>query len=167
MVVGHLIKSSATSADRRRVDQAIETMWTYWSNNTCLATTSTNATCTLGFLPEYVIMAKEKDQIKAGIDFARSNNLRLLIRNTGHDFMGRSNAFGALAINTHSFKDVTFTEKYEGPGEWTGSAVTVGAGIQLRELYRLANEQSPPRLVMGGECPTVRCSGRPRSRTGR
>jgi hypothetical protein len=32
-------------------------------------------------------MATTKNQIKAGVDFARKRNLRLIIRNTGHDFM--------------------------------------------------------------------------------
>jgi hypothetical protein len=32
-------------------------------------------------------MATTKEQIKAGVDFARERNLRLIIRNTGHDFM--------------------------------------------------------------------------------
>jgi hypothetical protein len=51
-------------------------------------------------------MAKTKDQIRAGVNFARERNLRLIIRNTGHDFMGRSTGYGSLIINTHSFKDV-------------------------------------------------------------
>jgi hypothetical protein len=104
-------------------------------------------------------MAKTKEQIKAGVDFARTNNIRLIVRNTGHDFMGRSTGFGSLAINTHSFKDVTFIKNYTGPGDWTGSAVTVGAGIQVRELYGLANKESPKVVVVGGECPTVGLAG--------
>jgi hypothetical protein len=43
--------------------------------------------CTRGFYGRYVIMATTKEQIKAGVDFARKRNLRLIIRNTGHDFM--------------------------------------------------------------------------------
>lgn len=104
-------------------------------------------------------MAKTKEHIKAGVDFARTNNIRLIIRNTGHDFMGRSTGFGSLAINTHSFKSVDFVKNYTGPGNYTGSAVTVGAGVQGRELYRLANQQSPKVIVVGGECPTVGLAG--------
>jgi len=100
-----------------------------------------------------VIMAKTKEHIKAGVDFAREKNVRLVIRNTGHDFMGRSTGYGSLIINTQSFKDVAFTTQYTGPGGYQGGAVTVGAGIQLRDLYRLANKQRPPVVVIGGECP--------------
>jgi hypothetical protein len=115
--------------------------------------------CTLGFYSEFVIMAKTKAHLKAGVDFAREHNIRLVIRNTGHDFLGRSSGWGSLAINTHSFKDVSFTKAYSGPGDWKGSAVTIGAGVQARELYRLAFAQSPPVVVIGGECPTVGLAG--------
>jgi hypothetical protein len=66
---------------------------------------------------------------------------------------GRSTGYGSLIINTHSFKDVKFTQKYSGPGEWTGSAATVGAGVQGRELFRQAFAQSPKVVIVGGECP--------------
>lgn len=98
-------------------------------------------------------MAKSKEHVKAGVDFARENDIRLIIRNTGHDFMGRSIGFGALAINTHGFKDVEFVENYSGPGGWDGGAVKIGAGVQAAELYALAFEQTPPVVVVGGECP--------------
>ncbi|EAU82888.1 FAD binding domain-containing protein [Coprinopsis cinerea okayama7 len=133
--------------------------WIYWTNTTCMPTDDPNGSCTTGFLPEYVIMAKNRNHVKAGIDFARLHNLRLLIRNTGHDFMGRSSAYGALAINTHSLKEVTFTDRYTGPGDWTGGAVTIGAGVQGRELWQLANQQNPPVAIVTGECPTVGFAG--------
>ena len=136
------------------VDQPVALLWTFWTNTTCSSTTPLpQSSCTRGFYGENVILAKTKEHIKSGVDFARENNLRLVIRNTGHDFLGRSTGYGALVINTHSFKDVAFTTKYTGPGGYQGGAVKVGAGIQLRELYRLANKRSPPVVVIGGECP--------------
>lgn len=95
-------------------------------------------------------MAKTKEHIQAGVNFARSKNIRLVIRNTGHDFMGRSTGFGSLAINTHNFKNVEWIKAYFGPGTWTGGAVTVGSGIQTAELYKLAYERKM--VVVGGEC---------------
>ncbi|EJD43860.1 FAD binding domain-containing protein [Auricularia subglabra TFB-10046 SS5] len=140
-------------------DQPIANLWTFWTNDTCLPTTNPSTSCTRGYYGDFVILAKTKEHIKAGVDFAREHNLRLVIRNTGHDFMGRSTGFGALIINTHSFKQTSFIKSYAGPGSYRGGAVTVGAGIQVRELYRLANQQSPPVVVVGGECPTVGLAG--------
>ena len=135
------------------VKHPVSELWPYWTNNTCVPTTNPNGTCTLGYLPKYVIMATKKEHIKAGIDFARTNNIRVLIRNTGHDFLGRSTGYGSLAINTHSFKDISFTTSYSGPGSYRGGAAIVGAGIQSRELYGAAAKQNPPVVVVGGECP--------------
>lgn len=70
--------------------------------------------------------------------------------------MGRSTGFGSLIINTHSFQETTFVKKYTGPGNWTGSAATVGAGVQGRALYRKAFAQDPPVVIVGGECPVSR-----------
>jgi FAD binding domain len=103
-----------------------------------------------------VIEATKKQHIKAGIDFARQNNLRLVVRNTGHDFIGRSTGWGALVINTHSFQDVEFTKSWSGAGGYTGGAVTIGAGVQGRALLRQAFAQSPPVSVVTGECPVRR-----------
>ncbi|KAF2120473.1 FAD/FMN-containing isoamyl alcohol oxidase-like protein MreA [Lophiotrema nucula] len=148
-------------------DDPIASLWPLYTNNTCLPTSDPNSPCTQGFYGVYVIMATTKAHIKAGVDFARTHNLRLIIRNTGHDFLGRSTGkhltelrgYGSLIINTHSFKDVTFTTKYTGIGNWTGGAATVGIGMQGRELFKHCFDQSPPVVIVGGECPTVGWGG--------
>ncbi|KAK5655587.1 hypothetical protein OQA88_5518 [Cercophora sp. LCS_1] len=140
-------------------DQDALLMWKSWTNSSCTPTTDPATPCTLGYYGLYVIKATKKTHIKAGIDFARRNNLRLIIRNTGHDFFGRSTGWGSLIINTHSFQDVEFTANWKGPGGYTGSAVTVGAGVQGRALLRKAVAQNPPVTVVTGECPTVGIAG--------
>lgn len=100
-----------------------------------------------------MIKATKTEHIKAGVQFAKENGIRLIIRNTGHDFIGRSTGWGALVINTHSFQDVNFIDSWTGPGDYTGPAVTVGAGVQGRALLKLANAQTPPLAVVVGECP--------------
>ena len=134
-------------------DQPAAELWTYFTNETCRPTTNPSDPCTLGYYPVYVILAKTEADIKAGIDFARTNNLRLLVRNTGHDFIGRSTGWGALVINTHSFQSVKFIDSFAGPGNYSGSAVTVGAGVQGRALFKQAHAQTPPLALVIGECP--------------
>jgi FAD/FMN-containing dehydrogenase len=121
--------------------------------------TTPGTTCTIGYLAEYLIRAEDKSHVKAAVDFARENNVHFAIRNTGHCFMGRSIAAGSLTLNTHSFKSMEIIKSYTGPGGYTGGAVKVGSGVQGRELYRFLNQQSPPLVVVGGECPTVGFSG--------
>ncbi|CAH0021026.1 unnamed protein product [Clonostachys rhizophaga] len=141
------------------INSGVAPIGPYPTNETCLPTTHPGDTCLIGYLPEYVIMAETLEHIKTGVDFARDRNLRLIIRNTGHDFMGRSVGAGALAINTHSFKGAEFTDKYNGPGDYTGGAVTLAAGIQGIEVYTQANQQNPPVEVVGGFCGTVGFAG--------
>ncbi|KAI1660631.1 FAD-binding domain-containing protein [Daldinia decipiens] len=141
------------------VEKPAAELWTYFTNDTCRPIGNPAAPCTLGYYGIYVIMAQSKDHIKAGVDFARENNLRLIIRNTGHDFIGRSTGWGALIINTHSFQDIEFTTEYGGPGDYKGGAVTIGAGVQGRALLTQAHAQDPPVTVLTGECPTVGVAG--------
>lgn len=135
---------------RNRTDQDALALWKYFTNATCNVTPDPTEPCTLGYYGVYVILAKERDHIKAGVDFAREHNLRLVIRNTGHDFIGRSVGWGSLVINTHSFQEVEFLE-FEGPGEYQGQAVRIGAGVQGRELAGAAAEKGL--AVVTGECP--------------
>ncbi|RNJ58313.1 hypothetical protein D7B24_004954 [Verticillium nonalfalfae] len=145
--------------ERWQISRPASVLWTWGSNNTCELTTDPSASCTMGYYPEFVIMAKTRDHIKAGVDFARSRNIRLVMRNTGHDFESRSAGASSLAINTHSFKDISFTDKYDGPGGYRGPTITIGAGVQGYEVIDAAHAQNPPRLVVTGECATVGVAG--------
>ncbi|CAG8982521.1 hypothetical protein HYALB_00002301 [Hymenoscyphus albidus] len=134
----------------------------YYSNMTCWPTTNPNETCTIGYLSSFYIpttTATAPTDLSLAINFARHKNIRFLVRNTGHDFMGRSVGYGSLAVNTHELKTVDFAKRYKGPGKYDGSAVTVGAGVQGAELYALAFKQEPKVVVVGGECPTVGYAG--------
>ncbi|KAK1962093.1 FAD binding domain-containing protein [Colletotrichum sublineola] len=145
--------------ERWQIAQPASQLWTWGSNNTCELTTDPTSTCALGNYPEFVIIAKTRDHIKAGVDFARSNNLRLVIRNTGHDFQGRSAGAGSLAINTHNLKNISFVDNYTGPGDYNGPAITIGAGAQGFEISAAAHARDSPQNVVMGECETVGVAG--------
>lgn len=128
-------------------------MWKYYTNFTCQPSNDPSTPCTLGYYGVYVIDAKNKDHIKAGIDFARKKNLRLIIRNTGHDFIGRSTGWGGLIIRTHELQDYEFLNSYDGPGDYNGKAITIAAGIQARSILTKGHELDPPQMLLTGECP--------------
>ncbi|KAI1186620.1 FAD binding domain-containing protein [Nemania serpens] len=73
-------------------------------------------------------------QIQAAVNFARNKNLRLVVKNTGHDFIGRSTGFGALSIWTHWLKQFEFLPEFS-IGEYRGMAARVGAGLESWELF--------------------------------
>jgi hypothetical protein len=93
--------------------------------------------CSLGRLSTYHVEAHSANDISKTLDFVREHGIRVSIKNTGHDYFGRSNAANSLAIWTHNMKDAkyhkTFQPKgckanYENVGE-------VGAGIQAQEAW--------------------------------
>lgn len=140
-------------------DQPGAALWTYFTNDTCRPTQDPTGSCTLGYYGVYVLTATEPQHVKAGIDFARRNNIRLIVRNTGHDFIGRSTGYGSLIINTHSFQDIKWIDSYKGPGSYKGGAVTIGAGVQGKTILDAGHARNPPLVVVTGECPSVGIAG--------
>lgn len=58
-----------------------------WSKDCCLPDPSTP--CSDKGYPSYVVKATKADDVAAGIKFARDNNVRLVVKGTGHDYLGR------------------------------------------------------------------------------
>jgi hypothetical protein len=97
--------------------------------------------CTLGGYPSYVIKAKTVSDIQSGVNFARNDFLRLVVKNTGHDFAGKSTGYGAFSIWTHNLKDIQYFDNYVDDSGYKGPAIKAGAGVQAFELYKFANEK--------------------------
>ena len=130
-------------------------MQSYFANQTCSPFTPRTTPCTLGNYVSYALKATSPADITAALSFARANKIRILVRNTGHDFLGRSTGAGALAIWTQDLKNISF-------GSWSdrwyaGPAVTVGAGVIGYEVLEAANKQGL--TVVSGECATVGLAG--------
>jgi hypothetical protein len=99
-----------------------------------------SGSCTLGGSPSYVIKAKTVSDIQSGINFARNDYLRLVVKNTGHDFAGKSTGHGAFSIWTHGLKDMQYFNNYVDDSGYKGPAIKAGAGVQAFELYRFATQ---------------------------
>ncbi|KAK8033662.1 FAD-binding domain-containing protein [Apiospora marii] len=113
-------------------------------------------TCTVGGYPAYVVNATNVAQIQLAVNLARNLNLRLVVKNTGHDFGAKSTGMGALSIWTHHLKDIRFIESYQ-QDDYTGPAFKVGAGTQAYEMYEAAHAQG--HTAVGGEGRTVGVMG--------
>lgn len=66
------------------------------SSNTFSGTT--NATCFQGTVPDFYVDAREVKDIQAALVFARKRKIPVTIKNTGHDYKGRSTGPHTLAI---------------------------------------------------------------------
>lgn len=93
--------------------------------------------CSLGRLSAYYVEARSASDISKTLEFVRKHDIRISIKNTGHDYFGRSTAPNSLAIWTHNMKNTklhkTFQPKgcstrYENIGE-------IGAGVQAQDAW--------------------------------
>ncbi|KAJ4309494.1 hypothetical protein N0V94_008902 [Neodidymelliopsis sp. IMI 364377] len=148
-------KSEYNNYDAESYDDNGALMNPLYYGMTCPIPTSgniANGTCTQGGYSEYAVKVKNVAQIQIAVNLARSLNLRLVIRNTGHDYNGRSVGKGALSIWTHGLKEVRYVENYEST-TYSGPVFKVGAGVQGFELYEAANKYGVS--AVAGICPTV------------
>lgn len=107
--------------------------------------------------------ATSVDQIQLAVNMARNLGLRLVIKNTGHDFAGKSAGEGALGVWTHNLKGLEYSPSFSGDsdgnssGSYTGPAIKMGSGVQTNELYAAARQNGV--TVVGGEGETVGVAG--------
>ncbi|KAI1472683.1 FAD-binding domain-containing protein [Daldinia caldariorum] len=128
------------------------TVLTEWPEGSTCHTPSgqqTGGNCTQGAFPAYVVNVTTVRQIQIAVNFARNRNLRLVIKNTGHDFVGRSVGFGSLSIWTHWLKDFEFLPRYR-IGAYRGRAARVGAGIESWEMFAYMTRYNMTAVVAGG-----------------
>lgn len=127
----------------------------YWTNNSCNPFFGPNGTCSLGNLAVFAIRIEDAEDAVAGVNFAQDNNIRLTVKNTGHDYLGRSGGEGSLGLWTHGLKDITF-QNYTSTN-YTGPAAKLGAGVEFDDIQEAAGAEGL--RVLGGSCPTVGIAG--------
>ena len=98
-----------------------------------------------------------RDCPQAGASFASKHDLRVSVKSSGHDYLGRSTARNSLLLWTQYFRDIDFTESFMVGGKDKGSAVTVGSGVGLRAIYVAAKAAS--KMIVGGTAATVSAGG--------
>ncbi|KDQ60709.1 hypothetical protein JAAARDRAFT_124199 [Jaapia argillacea MUCL 33604] len=132
-------------------------MWPLHQGYSCIIPPeSPTQTCTQGGYPIYVVNATSVRDVQLAINFARNLNVRLVIKNTGHDFSGKSAGFASLSVRTHGFKDLTYIANYGGTN-YSGPAFKVGTGVQSAQIYAAARDRGL--IVIGGEGDSVGYAG--------
>ena len=111
--------------------------------------------------PAFAVAAESAHDVAAGVKFAAARNLRMTVKNTGHDYIGRSTAPDSLMIWTHKLGGVTFEKGFR-PASCPATTpaadvVHFGAGVIWFDLYKQVIAR---RLMMaGGTCTTVGAGG--------
>ncbi|KAH7323209.1 isoamyl alcohol oxidase [Stachybotrys elegans] len=117
-------------------------------------------TCYQGSVPDYYVDVRSVEDIQATLAFADEHNLPVTIKNTGHNYQGRSAAPHTLGIWTFNMQpEILLDEDFtpEGCPASVGPVVTYGAGQMWGGVYDfLANTGY---LIVAGTCPTVGAAG--------
>ncbi|KAG7416672.1 FAD-linked oxidoreductase ZEB1 [Fusarium oxysporum f. sp. raphani] len=138
-----------------------------WANNSCNAIYSNGTSltgdtlagsrgCTIGRYPPYVVNATEASHVQAAVRFVHKHNIRLNVKNTGHNGAGRSTAFGSLSVWTHHLRGFKLDKKWvptcrdSKPCKHSKPqmAATIGAGMQDIDLFDAAATEGA--AVVGG-----------------
>jgi FAD/FMN-containing dehydrogenase len=108
----------------------------------------------------YVVAAERTADVVAAVKFARTHNLRIVIKGRGHSFFGASNAPDSLLLWTRRMDDVTVHDAFTPAGSKAApvAAVSCGAGAMWLHAYQ-AVSVGAGRYVQGGGCTTVGVAG--------
>jgi hypothetical protein len=114
--------------------------------------------CTQGGYPTYTVNASTAAHLQIAVNFARNTGVRFVIKNTGHDFSGKSGGAGSLSVWTHNLKDIAYMPSYnDATIDYDGPAFKAGAGVQVYEIYAAARDHGL--VAIGGEGRTVGAMG--------
>ena len=110
----------------------------------------------------YAVAAESAEDLAAAVVFAREHGLKLVVKGTGHDYLGRSASAESLMLWTRRMSQMEVHESFipTGAGEEIGAgvpAVTLGAGVRWLEAYQMLAPTG--RYVQGGGCTSVGVAG--------
>lgn len=109
----------------------------------------------IGNLVQYAVNVSKPEHITKTLEFAKQHNIRFIVRNTGHDYQGKSTGAGALAVWMHYLKDIEIKDWSD--THYTGKVAKLAAGVQGIEAFEAAHKEGL--RIVGGECPSVGLAG--------
>src|SRR6202044_1408746 len=108
----------------------------------------------------YAVVARNTADVAAAVNFARENNLRLVVKGGGHSYQGTSNAPDSLLIWTRHMHDIAMHDSFapQGCKSAPQRAVTLGSGAIWMQAYDAVTAKAGA-YVQGGGCRTVGVAG--------
>jgi FAD/FMN-containing dehydrogenase len=110
----------------------------------------------------YAVAVRKTEDVVAAVNFARQNNLRLVVKGGGHSYQGTSAAPDSLLIWTRDMDGIALHDAFVGEGcagkRSPQPAVTIGPGAIWMHAYDAVTTKGD-RYVQGGGCATVGVAG--------
>lgn len=122
-----------------------------FTNNSCNPFLDPDTPCTDGNEAWFTVNATGAHDFQATLNFTTTHNIRLVIRNTGHDYNGKSTGAGSVGLWTSHLKTQEYLEYSS--DFYSGPAFKFGAGILTKEAYEFADSHGL--LVVAANLPTV------------
>lgn len=122
-----------------------------------------NYTCAQGNVPDYYIDVHDAQDVIQALRFSNATGVPLVIKNTGHDYLGRSSGKGSLALWTRNLKKLQYNATFVPAGcpanasSSVNNTVTTGAGTIFDEVYRFSDRHGM--TFIGGYSSSVGASG--------
>jgi len=110
----------------------------------------------------YAVAARRTADVVAAVNFARTHNLRLVVKGGGHSYQGTSNAADSLLVWTRGMSAIALHEAFVAQGCEAKAAplraVSVGAGALWSQVYDAVTTKAGG-YVQGGGCMSVGVAG--------
>ncbi|KAI8363413.1 hypothetical protein B0O80DRAFT_476760 [Mortierella sp. GBAus27b] len=137
-----------------------QTNWETLDGKGCLGFNKTTP-CHQGAVPVYSVKASNIEDVQNTVRFAAKHNIRLVVKNTGHDYIGRSSGAHSINLWVYFMKGIRFDDNFVPEGASSGTAghtaIILGSGVLWKDAYKAADEHNV--IVVGGADPTVGTSG--------
>ncbi|OCK96418.1 FAD-binding domain-containing protein [Cenococcum geophilum 1.58] len=120
----------------------------------------TNVSCNQGSVSPYYVEIHSAADVLATFSFAKRTGIRLSVKNSGHDYMGRSSQRGSLALWTRKLTNLSYSSSFVPAGcsaNASTPAITTGAGANFDDIYTFAHRQNV--TFIGGYAATIGASG--------
>jgi FAD/FMN-containing dehydrogenase len=110
----------------------------------------------------YAVKARNTQDVVHAVNFARTHNLRAVVKGAAHSYLGTSNAPDSLLIWMRALTDIRLHDDFVGAG-CAGKvapqpAVSLGAGCMWIDAYSAVTTRAG-RYVQGGGCADVGVAG--------
>lgn len=115
-------------------------------------------TCQQGSVPPHYVDVRAASDVQAVYKFSKETGVPIVIKNSGHDYKGRSSMQGALGIWVHNINNLTHNPKFK-PEKCsaTYNVVNIGAGVGFQTIYEFAEANNI--TYIGGYHQTIAASG--------
>lgn len=96
--------------------------------------------CRQGTTPPYSVTISNASDASIVVKWAVKNKVKLTVKNTGHDYLGRSAGPSTLQVNTYTMDEISYVSECvpQGSAAAPVPALTLGAGAQLHNIYAYA-----------------------------